>query len=272
MSDDELREGLQRTTESVCYSHNDYLFEIDRREEQAIDRREKQTKQFFLDKFIKYFLEHPAIAGSIIYIGFSVVGLFYSWVLYRNFQINIFDYAETNDFLMIAFKERVTYFILGTLCILYLIYRYPIMKYSVSKDVVKYFYEGRGKPYLIIAILLYLILVFSSFYYFANKNAGIFKQSGLKISKFNVSFEAVKHEVKQELVHVGKTLKLSLIGSTEKFMFFYNHSDNQTIVIPVSKIISITPEKNYQSINTLKHTYRNRTTYYETVVAGVKGY
>ena len=54
----------------------------------------------------------------------------------------------------------------------------------------------------------------------------------------NVSFE----KRTRGIALAKETLKLSLIGSTEKFMFFYNHSDKCTIVLPIAKIISITAD------------------------------
>ncbi len=55
----------------------------------------------------------------------------------------------------------------------------------------------------------------------------------------NVLYE----EGKQGSASVVKELKLSLIGSTGKFMFFYNHSEDHTVVIPITKIISVTSDK-----------------------------
>jgi len=47
----------------------------------------------------------------------------------------------------------------------------------------------------------------------------------------------------KELIPVVKEQRLSITGSTEKYMFFYGHSDCSKIVIPISKIINITSDK-----------------------------
>src|SRR5215210_5046418 len=55
------------------------------------------------------FREHPAIVGSLLYIQVTTMGVAYSWTLFRRFDINVFDYAETNDFLLAAFKDLTVF-------------------------------------------------------------------------------------------------------------------------------------------------------------------
>ena len=46
-----------------------------------------------------------------------------------------------------------------------------------------------------------------------------------------------------------KEKELSIIGSTEKYMFFYDHSDCSKIVIPKNKIITIKPLSLVKTVN-----------------------
>jgi hypothetical protein len=56
-----------------------------------------------------FFREHPAIAGTLLYLQVTTVGVVYSWQLFRRFDINIFYYAEANDFLLAAFRDPVVF-------------------------------------------------------------------------------------------------------------------------------------------------------------------
>src|SRR3712207_3186360 len=56
-----------------------------------------------------FFRDHPAIALSLVYLQVTTVGVVYSWWLFWRFDINIFDYAETNDFLLAAFKDPIVF-------------------------------------------------------------------------------------------------------------------------------------------------------------------
>jgi hypothetical protein len=204
---------------------------------------EEDTKPYYL-RIVKYFLNHPAIAGSFIYILFSIAGVIYSWVLYRQFQINIFDYSEANDFLLIAFKNPVGYFsmtknfLIGFSIpvfiglIMLLVYKNRL---SLSlKDLFCLFVDAMIFRF---SIIVYLVMFF---FFVPISNAisarNIIHNNG---SSINVLYE----EGKQGSTSVVKKLKSSLIGSTEKFMFFYNPSDNNTVVIPITRIISITTDK-----------------------------
>ena len=56
----------------------------------------------------EFFWKHPAIAGSLLIIFMSAVGTLYSWYLYFQFDLNIFNYAEPNDLFLAAFRGEVS--------------------------------------------------------------------------------------------------------------------------------------------------------------------
>lgn len=60
------------------------------------------------EKHRNFFQEHPAVLGTMLYVLLNAVGVIYAWALFRQFEINVFDYIETNDFLLAAFREPTT--------------------------------------------------------------------------------------------------------------------------------------------------------------------
>ena len=44
-------------------------------------------------------------AAPLVYLYVTIVGMVQSWFHFNEFQINVFDYAEINDFLLAAFRE-----------------------------------------------------------------------------------------------------------------------------------------------------------------------
>ncbi len=100
---------------------------------------------------------------------------------------------------------------------------------------IEYFFRAIQKPSLFISI--FILFELFPVYSLSLKNTRNFIED--KKSIVNVLYE----EEGKELTPVVKEQKLSLIGSTEKFMFFYDHSDCSKIVIPRNKIISITSDK-----------------------------
>ena len=193
---------------------------------------EEDTKTEF--PILKYLKEHPAIAGSFVYFLVTAIGVIYAWSLYRKFQINIFDYAETNDFLMAAFKTPGVFlmtFMMGVLAFIAVIgltAKYGNQSFSMSRFTIQ------TKIRISFSVIIVLLLFFIIPFVYAWNNA--ITLTGSKVPTITVLYE----EGKQGSTSVVKELESSLIGSTEKFMFFYNHLDKRTIVIPVTKIISIT--------------------------------
>ncbi len=202
-------------------------------ENKDIEHKLKELRTKSDHPFITFFLEHPAIGGSSICIFFSVIGVFYSWSLYSHFQINIFDYAETNDFLMAAFKDRFAFLItIGCFMIgwgyCYIIFQRNFFKKWISEN------SDPIPSRIFYLILLFLIIIPAT--YFPTSLASKKHANSLKEEKIivNVKYSTGQAESKPVL----GTIVSSLIGSTEKFMFFY--SKGETTVIPISKIISLT--------------------------------
>ena len=59
-----------------------------------------------------YLAAHPATAATAAYLYVSVLGSVYEWVYFRQFGVNIFDFAEANDFLLAAFRQPIALLLL----------------------------------------------------------------------------------------------------------------------------------------------------------------
>src|SRR5687768_12854749 len=55
--------------------------------------------------YVDFLLEHYTFVLSALYLYITGVGLLYSFLLYREFRVNIFDYFEISDFLIAALKN-----------------------------------------------------------------------------------------------------------------------------------------------------------------------
>jgi hypothetical protein len=51
-----------------------------------------------------FFRENPTLLLSLMCVDLTGIGILYSLIFYRQFGINIFDFAEIGDFLLAAFK------------------------------------------------------------------------------------------------------------------------------------------------------------------------
>ncbi len=53
--------------------------------------------------------QHPALLVSAFYVAASVIGMFYYWAYLRHFDINVCNYAQISDFLIVSLKEPFTW-------------------------------------------------------------------------------------------------------------------------------------------------------------------
>jgi hypothetical protein len=191
----------------------------------------KQTNVF--SPLFAYCLEHPAVCGSLLYFTTSCIGVGYTWFLYRDFKINIFYYAETNDFLLAAFKEPLA--VIGLIFNMLLFYGSSRLIFAWSKDK-RNFRKFSTLSLTVISICMCALLTFSLITTAQSKRRKLVKN---KQDVVNVLYQ----EGKEKSLSIVKELEASFIGTTEKFMFFYNHSEDNTIIIPIARIINITSDK-----------------------------
>jgi hypothetical protein len=98
----------------------------------------------------------------------------------------------------------------------------------------EYFLSAVKKPSFFISIFI-ILEIFPAYSLRFKNNSKLIED---KKPIVNVLYE----EGNKELTPIVKEQKLSIIGSTEKYMFFYDHSDSSKMIIPKNKIVSIKSE------------------------------
>lgn len=182
-----------------------------------------------LHPITSFLKEHPAIIGTLIYLQVSAVGIIYIWTLLSSFGVNVFDYAEANDFLLAAFKQPLAYF-MGMLTVLSLLVQVILLRYRRRK---------MGRPVrtpfriLMVFIITAIVYTFIPAFIFGRADAQA-------IIEGNSGFISLQLKARQdEVTELISENKLSIIGTTDKFVFFYDHDCEKCIVIPTSNIGSL---------------------------------
>jgi hypothetical protein len=202
--------------------------------------------------------ENPTLLLSLMYVDLTGIGILYSLLFYRQFGINIFDFAEIGDFLLAAFKAPgVTFFVLLAqvgLLLLLVAMRMTWREYVTRPDQrteeiqadqrteeIKEFahlrrsiYRGetmvRALGVLIVAITLLLTAALPP--RLANSQADAIKQGEQpQVTVQHRNFSRSAEQVTEPGLH--------LIGATQNTVFFYDVSEKRTIMVPQSQIVSI---------------------------------
>ena len=204
--------------------------------------------------FLLNFLESNTTAAlTLLYVYVSAIGMLYSYFLYRDFGISIFDHSEIADFLLAAFRNPVALVsAIALASIAALIahlsdhrvkeaWRTLRQIFSSAKDkeigvsVRRSITLTMGAIIIVLgAIIIVSLFVVASFAlpaYFATRAASSIKQG--ETPTVDVRYRSFSGSSGQILEP-----DLRLIGATQRAVFFYD-DNKRTIVIPQTQVVSI---------------------------------
>lgn len=199
-----------------------------------------------LTKNILVFMrDHWALVASTGYLYLSIMGMSQAYFFFHAFGINVFEFSELNDFALAAFKEpktllyglgMVAYVGLASLMAQVLIKRREKRKGEPSNnnsDILTV--QMRVMSFMVIPALL-LVPVFLP---------KLLNNSYNEKWKSNYISDAKNHvEIKLRVSSIhnipkGEIKNLSMLGTTDKFTFFYSKSEKKVIIVPIANVLYV---------------------------------
>lgn len=202
----------------------------------------EETTPHLLASTARFFREHPAMLGSLLYLLITSMGMIYSFALYNSFGINVFDFAEINDLLLAAFKDLAAFLMSVftiTLTIISLTYwsaRFEKRRRERSSANDRTFSSIAPRRNLAMVLAMAFISLFYAFippYIFAEGEARSIKNNSE--DPVTVTYRLTTSTSVQPTTESG----VELIGATEKAAFFYDPDPKRTLAVPHAQIISI---------------------------------
>ena len=206
----------------------------------------------FLSPIGNFFREHPAIAVSLLYFELTTFGVVYAWQLFRRFDLNFFDYAETSDFLLAAFKDPMV--LLITMIALFFIISFSIFivsrgvsaheerqklrRLQVSAVEEKTRDPSRAHSGALVAfslLALFPVLFYTLYAPFSLANGRADELLGPTYEPLTTVQYRATASSKEQTRETG----LRVIGTTQSFVFFYDRKDTRTLVIPTAQIVEM---------------------------------
>src|SRR5215208_34417 len=159
--------------------------------------------------------EHYAVVFPLLYGYFTVLGMFYSYFLYKRFGINIWDYAEIGDFLLAAFRNRAAFWA-GVVLVMGLVMGVIVMQLlrnllSLDKEIV---WTSTAVVFIFLALLAPIFIILFGVERRTNSIKEGFEQ------KLEVRYRSYSGSADQVTEP-----DLELIGATQKVVFFYDVKD-----------------------------------------------
>jgi hypothetical protein len=203
-----------------------------------------------------FFREHPAIAVTLLYFQVTTVGVVYSWALFRRFDINVFDYAEANDFLLAAFKDPLV-FLMSMLTIILIVAtqvlaivfrrwqvkRRPRPEVTTSDTSSKWAFLDSNLSESATAMVFWSLLVLFPFVVvsyslippvvLANRTANSL------LGPTDEPLTSVQYRATSGSDEQTTEKGLRVIGTTQNFVFFYDRKETRTLIIPNAQIVEM---------------------------------
>lgn len=175
------------------------------------------------------FREHPTMLLTFCYFIITIIGVLYSYFFYKEFDINIIKFADLSDFLLASILEPKSILIFISLIIttslFYWIDKVLRRKYKSYGN----FADNKLKAKYTDPIGYFVILVFYTTFlvqHLAVRNASQVKSGNSDDFLVRIS-DPGDHQVEKTL---------ALLGSSSRYLYFYNNQKIETQVIPVENV------------------------------------
>jgi 3-methyladenine DNA glycosylase AlkD len=214
-----------------------------------------QTESFHSDfesklkKIIKTFEQDKTLFFTVSYLILTGIGMVFSIVYFRYFGINILEYSQISDFILIAFKDPFyVFFFILTVVIAYLLYFWD--KWIFKKFPKFWNFSHKFSPinpsantYLFTYGLLILVYTSQAAMFYGKYNAKQIKSgSGTPVKVYlTTGSEPVATD----------SLPL-LIGTTSSVIFLYHPKTKSTEIVPFNSIRKIVIQDKDEKMPALK--------------------
>lgn len=183
--------------------------------------------------------EHPTMILTFCYVVITAIGTGYSFFFYREFDINIIKFADLSDFLLAAILEPLSLIIFSLIVVFFFFMFWIDLLFRKRFNGYRNFVEKRLKskytdPIGFIAIIVYISII--TMQELAVDNANIIKSKASDIYQIRFS----------ENDSNGLINNLELLGSTSRFVYFYDLQKKQSIVTSpenISYMRKLLPQK-----------------------------
>jgi len=197
---------------------------------------EEKVKNLF-----KVFENDKTLFFTVSYLLLTAIGMIFSGAYFLVFDINILDYSQVSDFILIAFKDPF-YLLFTLMTVILTVLIYYLNKWLIIKFP-KYFLRQEekiwarwvkqtGNYYFWSYMLVLLLYIPESAYIYAR-----YKSKEIKAGKgqtVQVYYNSGPHTLKDSFP--------TLVGTTSNFIFLYYPKTKTTEIVPfnnVSKIVII---------------------------------
>jgi hypothetical protein len=189
----------------------------------------------------KWLEDNPGLVVSALYLALSAVGLLYQFFFFRRFQLNVLEFSDATDFLMVVVREPLTVAMASLGLGFYWVYmktslavaawcyrRWPKLRKDPAKLAADREKARRIAPGLQLAFILTYALVFTQGYAIHQSKRA---RDG--------DFAQVTVQFKADAVATAEPFKATLLGTTTRFVFLYRSETKRAEAVPFDALAQL---------------------------------
>lgn len=220
---------------------------------------------------LKYLKDNWKLIAPGTYIYLTTLGMFQAWISFSQFNINVFEFSETNDFLLAALRNPMALFygftaVFYFFIVVFVSWTYLRLAGKISGKKYKHdrFTEyTRSLPEKLlvrIAVPIGMILPFLIIFIIDLRSESSSAIEGLTLdAERRVKVSLRKGEDSMEEFSENKESMLHLIGTTERYVFLLDSQSKSPIAIPHTNIVKmrfINSDKKLAKANIIAGNYK----------------
>lgn len=185
---------------------------------------------------------NPASAISIGYFALSLIGLSFTWFLFREFEIDYFEFADVTDFLMATLREPVSIGLVIVAavvgwCVRWLTYiQYRWYHAKKRGKLAKWFHMLNGVEWSMRTPAIWWFLFIVYCFYAINIYVEIKSRDIREGNAATVSY------LLAEYADGSEPVSAMLLGTSARFVFVYDAKTRITKVIPQESLVFLSFE------------------------------
>jgi hypothetical protein len=182
--------------------------------------------------------DNPGLVLTGAYVAASIIGMAYVFQFFRRFRLNVLEFTDASDFLMVVVREPATIALALMGVPVYWLYmgttlrlamwsrrRWPRLAGDPAKRAARRASQRRLAPYMQLAFIAVYATLFMLLY------------SAWQASRVRAgSFPQVTFEFKRDAAADAAPVTATLLGTTSRFLFVYRRETRRAEAIPFDAI------------------------------------
>jgi hypothetical protein len=185
--------------------------------------------------------ENPGLLLSVVYLSLSAVGLLYQYLFFRRFKLNVLEFSDAADFLMVVVREPLTIAMASLGLAFYWVYmwsslkaagwffrRWPRWRTDPAKLAASREKARKMAPSAQVMFILTYAVLFTMLY--STRQAD--RARGGAFPRVTVQFKA-------DAIPQAAPFEATLLGTTSRFVFLYRAETKRAEALPFDAIAQL---------------------------------